>query len=337
MSDLRKDPIVGRWVIIAPERHKRPHDNTTVQYNGNPENCPFCAGNESQTPKEIMAYRKPGSQPNQPGWWLRVIPNKYPALKPEDDYERNTRGMFASITGKGHHEVIIETPEHDHSLSKMSTHEISEILWAYRDRILNLQEHKEIRYIILFKNSGREAGASLEHPHSQLIGLPVVPKRVQEEIDSAFDYFRLHDSCVFCDYIAEERAGKERIIYENETICCLAPYASRFPYEIWVLPKHHQSAFEQITRKELEDLAEAINQLFQKIDTKLQTPAYNLMLHTAPAYQSDLYKPYYHWHIEIIPRLSNAPGGFEWGTGFYINTVSPEKAAQTLREEKLNA
>src|SRR5574340_550089 len=250
MPELRKDPIVGRWVIISTERGKRPSEFESYQAPSKAGFCPFCPGNESKTPNEVLAYRKNGGIANSPGWHIRVVPNKYPALKVEGDLNREGDGVYDKMNGVGAHEVIIESPDHKDTLSKMTPGQFEEVLWAYRDRIIDLKKDMRLRYILIFKNHGEAAGASLEHTHSQLIALPVVPIYVREEVEGAKTYYNFKERCIFCDIIRQEAASGARVIQETDHFLVLSPYAPRFPFETWIMPKQHESAFENSQRSE---------------------------------------------------------------------------------------
>ena len=330
MPELRKDPIVGRWVIIATDRARRPTDfiRERVQIRGSGF-CPFCYGNESKTPPEVLAYRADGSQPNAPGWTLRVVPNKFPALGIEGTLNRQGEGLYDKMNGIGAHEVIIETPEHRTTMAGLPAEQIESVLWSYRDRILDLKKDTRFKYMLIFKNFGDAAGASLEHTHSQLIALPVVPKRVQEEVTGARDYYAYKERCLFCDMIRQEFSSGVRLVAENEKFFALCPFAPRFPFELWIVPKEHQSSFEDTSRTEFRYLAALLKDMLGRLEAVLDHPAYNYIIHTSPV--PDGVNDYYHWHLEIMPKLTNL-AGFEWGTGFYINPTPPEEAAKFLRE-----
>jgi len=332
MPELRKDPVTGRWVIIATDRARRPSDfrREPVRIHGLPV-CPFCPGQEQKTPPEILAYRN-GSPANSPGWSLRVVPNKFPALRVEENLDRTGEGLYDKMNGVGAHEVIIESPDHQSTLAALPEKQIEELFWAFRDRILDLRNDRRFRYILVFKNHGEAAGASLEHTHSQLIAMPVVPKFVQEEIDGARRYYEFKERCIFCDILRQEAAVGERIILETDSFAVIAPYAPRFPFETWILPRRHGSHFESAEPPEVQDLARVVRLLLRKIDKVLESPAYNFVLHSAPVQEGSM--TYYHWHMEVIPKLSKV-AGFEWGTGFYINPTSPEESARYLREARL--
>jgi UDPglucose--hexose-1-phosphate uridylyltransferase len=333
MPELRRDPVTGRWVIISTDRQKRPNDFHLER----PEvlgrdQCPFCPGREALTPPEILSYRQNGGAPNSPGWDVRVVPNKFPALQVEGQLDRAGDGMFDRMNGIGAHEVIVESPDHDRTLAAMSESEIERVLWAWRERMLDLKRDFRLRYILIFKNHGAAAGATLEHTHSQLIALPVVPDFVREEIDGARRHFAVKERCVFCDIVRQDLADSRRVILENADIVALAPYAPRFAFETWLLPKRHGARFEEAPRHDYESLARLLKNLLQRMDRALQSPPYNLIVHTSPF--SDDTSDVYHWHLEIIPKLTRV-AGFEWGTGFYINPTPPEEAAQVLRAARV--
>jgi UDPglucose--hexose-1-phosphate uridylyltransferase len=333
VPELRKDPIVGRWVIISTDRAKRPTD--FVRESVRPKGggfCPFCPGGESKTPLEVLAYRPNGAARDTPGWTVRVVPNKFPALGIEGSLSRQAEGMFDKMNGVGAHEVVIETPEHNLSLAELPEKRIEDVMWAFRDRILDLKKDKRFKYILIFKNHGTAAGATLEHAHGQLIALPIVPKHVLEEMEGAKQYFIYKERCVFCDIVRQEIEAGIRVVGENDSFLTLAPYAPRFPFETWILPKRHESAFENSSSQVYESLAKALKELLMRADQVLDRPAFNLVIHTAPVQEPAL--DYYHWHIEFMPRLTKT-AGFEWGTGFYQNPTPPEEAAKYLREVRV--
>jgi UDPglucose--hexose-1-phosphate uridylyltransferase len=330
LPELRKDPVTGRWVIIATDRAKRPSDfvREKVEIRGSGF-CPFCYNNESKTPPEIMAYRADGSARDTPGWSLRVVPNKFPALRIEGTLNRQGEGLYDKMEGIGAHEVIIETPDHQKTLATLPPHTIEDVLWAFRDRIVDLKKDRRFKYILLFKNHGEAAGASLEHTHSQLIALPVVPKRVLEELEGAGEYYRYRERCIFCDIILQESQSGIRMTAENSAFVAIQPFAPRFPFETWIIPKAHQSAFEESMTPEYAQFAVILKDILMRLDHVLEQPAYNYVIHTSPLPDSS--NDYYHWHMEIMPKLTKV-AGFEWGTGFYINPTPPEEAARFLKE-----
>lgn len=328
MPEFRKDPVTGRWIIVATDRAKRPGDFARTEVvPQNPGFCPFCSGHESWTPPEILAFRSSGA-PNEPGWTTRVIPNKFPALRVEGDFDREPDGLYDRMNGVGAHEVIIESPEHILSLGETSDLNIANMFWAFRERIIDLKKDVRLQYTLLFKNHGQAAGASMEHSHSQLIALPIIPKRVQEELSGAKQYFDYRERCIFCDIIRQERRDGKRIVLEDDHVVAVAPYASRFPFEMWILPKHHGSHIEFASAEIYQSLAHTLGSLLRRIDKALERPPYNFVLHNGDL--NVTVSPHYHWHLEIIPRLTRI-AGFEWGTGFYINPTTPEEAAEFLR------
>ena len=330
MPELRKDPVTGRWVIIATERAKRPSQYLKTDEERKGGFCPFCPGNERSTPPEVLSYRPSTTQRDTEGWWLRVVPNKFPALQPEGVLKRSGEGMYDRMTGFGAHEVLVESPSHEHTIGDLGEEQIQEIVWAMRDRVVELRKDTRMRYIMIFKNWGREAGASLEHPHTQIIALPVVPKRVQEELAGAGRYYQYKERCVFCDMIQQEIRDNRRIVTENDSFMSFCPFASRFPFETWIIPKEHTSFFNDIKKNEVLALAHIMKMTFGLIKEALHDPPYNFVIHTTPFDETGS-EPYYHWHIEIIPKLTKV-AGFEWGTGFYINPTPPEMANRYLQE-----
>ena len=329
MPELRRDPILGRWVIIATERARRPSDFIRPANRLDKGFCPFCPGNEESTPPEILAYRADGSRANGKGWSLRVVPNRYPALMIEGDLDREGHGIYDKMNGVGAHEVIIETPDHAQSLADLDVPALEAVLWAYRDRILDLQRDSRFRSILVFKNHGASAGASLEHSHSQLIALPVVPRVVTDEMEGARRIYADKERCVFCDIINQDKRDGERVVFENDGAIAVCPWAARSPFETWLLPKQHGSHFEALSRAQARTMAEALRQVLRRLDLALEKPAYNFIIHTAPLLERGL--PHYHWHIEIMPTLTQV-AGFEWGSGFHINPTPPEEAAAFLRK-----
>jgi UDPglucose--hexose-1-phosphate uridylyltransferase len=321
MPELRKDPILGRWVIISVERGKRPTDFVSP-------GLKFCPGNEYTTPDEILAFRPQGAEPNTPGWSLRVMPNKFPALHSEGELHKKGEGIFDKMNGVGVHEVIVETPEHDLSLATISSKAFEDALSAYYQRLLALREDKRIQYVLIFKNEGDAAGASLEHSHTQVIALPIVPRTVKDEIAGAKRHYEIRDRCLFCDIIHQELSDERRIVLENDGYVAIAPFAPRAPFETWILPKSHQSAFAPLDGS-FSGLAEIFQKLLRNLDDILDYPPYNFMLHSSPF--NDEENDHYHWHIEVMPKLTKI-AGFEWGSGFYINPTAPEEAARFLRD-----
>ena len=332
LSELRNDPITGRWVIVATDRAKRPSDfirqSVPAAHSGI---CPFDYGHEHQTPPEILAYRNSGNR-DEPGWRVRVVPNKFAALGIEGELNRQGDGMYDKMNGVGAHEIVVETPDHNATLASMPERQIEEFLWAFRERAADLKKDRRFRYVAMFRNYGEAAGAQLEHPVSQLMALPVVPASIREEVEGAQRFFQQKERCIFCDIIREERASGSRLVSETDRFVVIEPYAARFPFETWLLPRTHASHFENVDGPTLQNLAWILRATFRKLEKVLERPAYNFFIHTAPLQEPSL--DYYHWHIEIVPRLTK-PAGFEWGTGFYMNPTPPEESAKFLREAGL--
>lgn len=336
MPQLRKDPVTHEWVIIATERGKRPSDFAASNEDvcGKPEHsekCPFCTGNESMTPPEVLAYRDPSSRPNSPGWWLRVVSNKFPALGIEGELDRQGVGMYDYMNGVGAHEVIIETTSHNRCIGTIAPEQATEVFWAARERILDLSQDRRFKYVLLFRNHGKVAGASLEHPHSQLIALPMVPKDIQEEMRGVERFYEYHERCIYCDMIRQELNYGRRIIEENDEYVAFEPFAPKFPFETWVVPKEHKASLAEDNAQQAAQFARIVQNVLKRIGKCLNFPPYNYTLHTAPVNSERDTRPYFHYHLEIMPRLTIA-AGFEMGTGVYINVTAPEDAAEHLRK-----
>jgi len=333
MPELRKDPIYGRWIIISTERGKRPSDFATHEP---PKKkaafCPFDVGNEDKTPPEVLAIREPGTSANRPGWSVRVVPNKFPALQIEGELNRRGEGLYDKMNGIGAHEVIIETTDHDAEMSQFPVEHIERLFEVYRERVLDLRKDDRFKYILIFKNQGEAAGASLEHSHAQLIATPIIPRRVIAELRGSRQHFELKERCIYCDIVNQELSSGKRIVTQSEHYVSFAPFAPRFPFETWVVPKIHESKFEGRRLGNYRDLAAIFKDTLTRINVALSNPPYNFVLHTAPCQDSEL--EHYHWHFEIMPKLTKV-AGFEWGTGFYINPTPPEDAAEYLRQIEL--
>ncbi len=279
------------------------------------------------TPPPIHAYGKKGASHGN-DWLVRVVPNKFPALRIEESNDKTTHGLYDRIGGFGAHEVIIESPDHATELPDMPLEQIERLLRAYRDRCLDLRKDPRIKYILIFKNYGQAAGASMEHPHSQLIGLPISPSRVMGEVRGAQRHFELSESCLFCDILKQDIRDQKRVVIDDGGFMALAPFAARFPYETWILPKTHNANFDHIKDEELPALAKTLKSTLAKLKACLGDPPYNLMIHTLPLQSKE--ETSFHWHIEIIPHVTQV-AGFELGTGFYVNPTPPEAAAERMR------
>ncbi len=332
--EFRRDPICGRWAVVAPERSLRP---ITLQgaeprhrQSGERKPCPFCPGQERETPHEVLAYREPGTTPDGPGWNLRVVPNKFPPVRREAGKAfRAIEGMvFQTMPGFGRSEVLIETCEHVPDPTHLSDEQLELVFRAYRERIQSLAEDERLAYAAVFKNVGAEAGASLGHSHSQIIATPVVPELIGAELAGAEAFFARGGRCVFCDLVNRELADGARVVARSENFLVVTAFAPRFSHELWVLPASHSSRYETIADERCRELAHLMKRVLVALDRVLAEPAYNWFLHTAPLRSPDL--PHYHWHIEVLPRTAR-PAGLEWGFGCFITTVAPEAAAAELR------
>jgi UDPglucose--hexose-1-phosphate uridylyltransferase len=340
MSELRHDPLNKRWVIIAGERGKRPQD---FELASGPlesdEPCPFCPGHEALTAPEITAIRPDGSPPTGPGWLVRVVPNRHPALAIEGQPDRRGLGLYDRMHGIGAHEVVIESPSHDVELPDQPEEQLLRIVTTWRDRIQDLMRDERFKYVLLFKNHGGAAGATLPHPHTQLIATPVTPREIAVKLEAARAHHELKERCLFCDIVSQEMDDGRRVVAVNEHFIAFTPYASRFPFELVVAPLRHLHEFSQTPEAHLPAFASALADVLRRLKTLLRDVAYNLVLHTAPNTNVAPRRAFYwttlphdwHWHLEVLPRLTRV-AGFEWGTGFHINPTPPEEAARALRE-----
>jgi len=343
MSELRYDPIKQRWSIIAHERKLRPLEFMVPRPPADPreapEGCPFEHGAESRTPPEILVIPRPGPAGSGPDWQVRVVPNKFPALRIEGEVKREGLGLFDRVSGVGAHEVIIETPDHYREMADLEPEELALVFRAYRERLVDLRRDPRLRYALIFKNKGRDAGASLSHPHSQLIATPIIPTFVVQELKVAREHFRRKERCIFCDLISQEKRLGQRVALETARYIALEPFASSLPFETWILPRDHRHDFAQATDDDLHGLAVLVRDFLRRIRTVLKDPPYNMVLHTAPNPHPRPGQPDYwstiahdfHWHLEFIPRITHI-AGFEWGSGYTINPTPPEEAARFLQE-----
>jgi UDPglucose--hexose-1-phosphate uridylyltransferase len=338
MSEFRQDPLSRRWVIIGGERGGRPNEFVEAATRAKDISCPFCAGHETETPPAIASYSSNGKGK----WLVRVVPNKYPAVSSEerragsaeqlDSALRPLSSALSCAPGFGSHEVIIESPRHVASLSELTDAEAQAVFGAYRDRLLKLKAEGPYRYVQIFKNVGPAAGASLEHVHSQLVALPGVPEVIEQELKSCGEFFQQHKRSLLLDLLDRELAAGQRIVRQTDNFVAFCPYASRFGYEVWLAPRRHQPRYEDVTPGELGELSGLARDVIGRIERAAGQASYNYFLHTQP-FDMPAYD-HYHWHIEIIPRLTKV-AGFEWGTGCFINPYPPEAAAEHLRSISL--
>lgn len=329
MSELRQNIITRDWVIIATERAKRPHQFAQVKKEVRPlpthqPDCPFCVGNEEGIESFCLNDRN--------GWKVRVVRNKFPALSPETERVRTEDGIHRVLSGMGYHEVVVEHPRHDLTTALLNVEDIANILSAYRQRYYEIRQDPCIETIIIFKNHGETAGTSLEHPHSQIAAMPVVPYQFRTRIDEAIRYFDDTGNCIFCQIIKDEWTASERVIFESEFFVAFIPYAALSPFHIWIFPRRHSSSFDNITDAEITDLAYAFKTILAQLYYGLNNPDYNYTIRSAPT--GEPRTKYFHWYIAIIPRVSKQ-AGFELGSGMYINTALPEESAKFLRTVKI--
>jgi UDPglucose--hexose-1-phosphate uridylyltransferase len=335
MSQMRKDVFTGRWVIVAEPDGVRPSELEFKKFTRGTGFCPFCENNEASTPPEIFAIRPTALAANSPGWSVRVIPNIQPRLRIEGELGRRGEGFHDLMNGIGAHEIIVETPQHDRSLHELSVEEVSNVIKAYAARIVDLGGDKRLRYVLVFKNHGEGAGAhTISHSISQLMALPVTPRTVKAKLIEARQYYRFKERCLYCDVLQQELRSAHRLIAENDDFVVWAPFASRFPFEMGVLPRFHNSAFSRITPSQMENLARILRDVLEKLDQKLGSPPYNLALHDRPFLRPkegywDTIEDDFHWHLEILPQIFRITG-FEWASGFFYNPVPPEIAARCL-------
>lgn len=350
MSTLRRDPITGRWVINTDSTTENSSTLMEMKELTKKEICPFCEGNEKHTPPEIFALRAEGTKKDNPGWQVRVVPNISPILQVELELDRRAELMYDLMNAVGAHELIIETPQHIANLADLDTSQIQKVLWAYKQRMLDLKKDKRFRSITIFKDhsstslpsKSKEKKESLltKHTYSQLIALSITPKNLKEELKGAKDYYDYKQRCVYCDIIRQELSTEKRIVTSNPHFVAICPFASRFTHEVWILPKKHSVDFEQINEELAGSLADLLKEVLLRLKILLDDPPYNYILHTGPNRtfrKGGAWKTLgedYHWHVEIIPRHPRIEG-FEWGTGFYINSTTPEKAAESLRRVKI--
>jgi UDPglucose--hexose-1-phosphate uridylyltransferase len=327
MPEFRQNQATKEWVIVAPERGKRPHDIAKEQVRQLPpphkDDCPFCVGNESKTTDSVLVYPPSGD------WKVRVVPNKFAALQPELATTRTHVGSFLAAKGFGIAEVVIEHPRHDATIATMSVEEVANVLRAYRQRQAEIGRNQKINLVTTFRNHGSRAGTSLEHPHSQIIATPIVPPHVRHPIQQAVAHYDEYGTCVYCDMISEEIRQGERIILESEGYVSFCPFAARSPFESRIYPKRHTASFVSIDDEELAELASVLREVIARLYRGLGNPDYNYIIRSAPIGDEDT--RYLHWYIVIIPKIS-IPAGFEIGSGIYINTVAPEESARFLRD-----
>ena len=338
VSELRRDLVTGNWIVIARGRGNRPHAHKRIEEPDDPiETCPFEDPQASGNGEPILVYPSISSGQAKDGddWSLQVIPNKYPAFATPDmpDGSRGECGVITKVgpysvqDGRGFHEVII-TRDHSKHIPLLSEAKAKEIFMAYRERYLSFMGEECVKYVSIFHNHGREAGASLTHPHSQLVAIPILPSDIKRSLSGSSVFYRKHGKCVHCTMLAFEREEKKRIVFENKDFIAICPFVSRDAYEVRIFPQEHTAYFEKTSDKAIASLAEVFQYVLSRFYNKLDDPAYNFYLHTAPIGGDEFDQ--YHWHFEVRPKLETA-AGFEFSTGVEIATVEPEKAAEFLR------
>lgn len=330
MSELRQDVTTGDWVVIAPERGKRPgewvpKDKTADKLAAYDAACPFCVGNEELLPAIIA--ETPSDGPS--GWRTRVVANKFPAFSPDPNESYRTQGIYSTRMSSGHHEVIIETPRHDADITNMSHDEVAVIISTYRERCVALASRTRFGYVILFRNHGKSAGASLRHPHSQVIALTVASPRQRLTDKLAQDHFQNTGLCICCELLEFEKLETIRVVRENSAFIAIVPFAAASPFELWIVPKRHQASFAEIMLSEQAELAEMLRQLLNAYRIVLGDPPYNFVIVSGPI--DEVAAPHRHWRLRMVPNLVK-PGGFELGTGLSINPSAPEEDAASIRE-----
>ncbi len=330
MSHIRKDPVSGHSVIVAEERARRPRRFSLLSEVDSGSFCPFCPGNESSTGETI------GSIPEGSGadWSVRAVPNRYPALRVEETPRSEPDGIYDRLSGLGAHEVIIESRNHEKDTATLSVAEVADVLALYRARLRDLKRDVRLKYILAFKNQGAMAGATLPHPHSQILATPTVPTAIKAELANSRRYYDFKSRCLFCDILHQELRDGRRMVYHSGAVAAVAPYASRFPFEIWLLPTEHASHFEDATDELLSHMATALKDVMSRLQVELENPSYNMVLHTGPAQEGAM--KHYHWHIEVMPCLQPRAAGFELGSGYFINPTTPEVAADFLRRTDIS-
>ncbi len=333
MPELRRDPITGQWVAIATERAVRPESFLSAPSAPEVKHawCPFCPGNAPDE-RELLAYRPPGSAPGDNSWTLRVVDNKYPAFTMGTGRYLDRRGLYESTVGLGAHEVIVYTRDHERDLALTTPQEATDLVRACRARMREHARHPRIEYVSIICNHGPEAGASLRHPHCQLLAIPVLPNTIVAELREAGYYHDTRAECIFCAMLKQEEEELERVVWQNEAFVAFTPWASRVPFEIWILPRRHVASFENILHDEIPEMGDILREALARLYFGLNNPPFNFYIHTAPCQRDDVAR-YYHWHLEILPKLTQS-AGFELSTGVMINTVAPEQAATFLREVK---
>lgn len=330
MSRLRKDPASARWVVFPDAGGSpSPSPSPVAAEASTPPFCPFCPGAEDKTPHELFAFRESGSHANERGWRLRVVPNRFPVLQPEGAVQRHGDGIYDRMSGVGVHEIVIEHPEHGKRFGDYDVDHAELVVRAWAERYHALSDDPRIRFVMLFRNRG--AASSLEpRPHvcSELIALPLLPRRIDEELKRARHHWEWKERCLFCDQIRAELDGRRRLVAHNEFFVAFCPFAARSPFEVQIHPRRHQSDFRMMGSDEARALAAILVDVHARLDRRAPSTPLAMLLHGAPSHAGEL--AYYHWHIECLPEMAQI-SAFEWATGFYLNPAPPEISAEILR------
>lgn len=325
MPLFRKDPFGRAWVLLSPERGLEPSDFGSVP--PAPAVSPLSPGNEGRLGPEMAAVRPATSGVGSPDWRIRSFAHPAGIVSAKPGHVDEGTSLFRQAPALGHHELIVEHPDAGERLETMNPAHLTEVLRFYRDRLAVAAARPGVRHVQVTRSVGRAAGALYEHPHGQLLAVPVTNRWVEEEAQVAAEHHRERGGCLFCDVTARELELRERVVTENEAFVALTPFASKTPFETWILPREHASSFTSVAANSLPLLADLLQVLVRGLVDALDNPPYNLTLHTAV----QAGRPDFHWHIEILPRLTNQ-AGFDWGTGFFVNPTLPEDAARFLRE-----
>lgn len=330
MPELRRDPIVGQWVIVQTERVRRPADFRPPRTDGAPGPCLYCGGHEHETPPELLAVREGAhAKRDTPGWRVRVVPSKFPTLRVEGDLGRRGHGLYDLSNGVGAHEVVVESPDHGASLATLPPDAVEAVIGTWRDRMLDLRRDTRFRSIVVVRRHRTGADVARGHPHSVVLATPMLPLIVSEELAQARAYYEYRERCPFCDVLQQELDEEARLVAAGEQVVAFAPFAARVPFETWFMPRRHGASFERSDPAVLTDLARVLHVVLRKLAATLDDPPFTLVLHTAPA--GEMESVYYHWHVELVPALAQGPAVVEAG-GFALNALPPEDAARYLRD-----
>ncbi len=330
MTEIRLNLITRTWVIIAKEKGKRPEDfverRVKKRYPEFLETCPFCPGNESKIPDEVFRIH------DDKGWKIRVVRNKFSRLSEEGERKRWDIGLKKGVHGVGIHELIIETPNHSLTTATMPTEQLKDLFQTYKDRFLEIYKDPKVEYVIIFKNNGTQAGTSIEHPLSQIVGIPITPLQIRERFEGCMKFFDETGNCLMCNTIDEELNDGTRVIFDTEHFVSFIPYAALSAFHIWIFPKRHSGCFADIREEEIWDLAKNLKSTVKKLYYGLEHPDFNYSIRAGKPSNTD--SEFIHWYISIVPRVEMTTG-FELGSGMHVNPLLPEKSAEFLRNVRI--